>query len=72
MLAYSTYSLYLVKFSDANGNTMEANMRTKFIEVADRRTAKRRAPWAAKIVKVHGGYRAFESLSDYATWRKQK
>ena len=29
-------------------------------------------PWACKIVKVDGGYMAFESIVDYDTWRKQK
>lgn len=30
------------------------------------------APWASKVVRVCGGYKAFESLTDYATWRNQK
>ncbi len=29
------------------------------------------APWAAKIVKVDGGYMAFESIDDYNTWKRQ-
>jgi len=36
------------------------------------RDAKRQAPWAAKIVKVEGGYKAFESIADYETWKRQK
>lgn len=47
-------------------------MRTMYIDCKDRRTAARRAPWAAIIVKVEGGYLAFESRDDYHTWLKQK
>lgn len=47
-------------------------MKKEFIECKDRRTAYRRCPWAAKIVKVEGGYMAFESLDDYRIWRGQK
>jgi len=36
------------------------------------RAAKRIAPWAAVIAKTFGGFIAFESVADYATWRKQK
>lgn len=34
--------------------------------------AKKRAPWAAKIVKVYGGYIAFDCYQDYLTWHNQK
>lgn len=47
-------------------------MRTEFVECKSRSTAVRRCPWAAKIVKVDGGYRAFESISDYRVWKGQK
>lgn len=47
-------------------------MRQEMIECKTRETAKRRAPWAAKIVKVEGGYMAFESVNDYETWKRQK
>lgn len=47
-------------------------MRQEMIECRTRRTAARRCPWAAKIVKVCGGYLAFESVADYETWRRQK
>lgn len=47
-------------------------MRTVFIECKSRSTAKRRAPWAAVITKVDGGFMAFESVSDYEMWRNQK
>lgn len=30
------------------------------------------APWASKIVRVCGGYMAFESWTDYETWKNQK
>lgn len=30
----------------------------------------RQCPWAAKIVKVSGGYAAFESINDWKTWKK--
>lgn len=42
------------------------------IECKSRKTAIRKAPWAAKIVKVEGGYLAFESMADYQTWKRQK
>lgn len=47
-------------------------MRTEFIACTSRSTAVRQCPWAAKVVKVEGGYRAFESLADYQVWRNQK
>jgi hypothetical protein len=47
-------------------------MRKQFIKCKTRKTAERRAPWASYIVKVEGGYRAFESSYDYETWRKQQ
>ena len=47
-------------------------MRTEFLQVASRSTAARRAPWAAKIAKVEGGFMAFESRDDYRIWRGQK
>lgn len=30
------------------------------------------APWAASIIRVQGGYMAFESVKDAQTWRNQK
>lgn len=47
-------------------------MRQEFVACASRSTAKRRCPWAAVIAKVEGGYHAFESVTDYETWRRQK
>ncbi len=34
--------------------------------------AKEKATWASKVVKVEGGYMAFEFMSDYTTWKNQK
>ena len=53
-------------------NNKEGNMRSQFIECKTRAIAARQCPWAAKIVKVEGGYRAFESIQDYNTWKNQK
>jgi len=47
-------------------------MRTQFIDCRTRKTAINHAPWASKIVKVEGGYMAFESVTDYAVWKNQK
>ena len=30
------------------------------------------APWAVKIVKVTGGWMAFDSLGDFQTWIRQR
>ena len=32
----------------------------------------RLVPWAEKIIKVWGGWMAFESDPDFKTWRSQK
>jgi hypothetical protein len=40
-------------------------MRQEFCEVKTRKTAIKHMPWASWIVKVCGGYRGFESYSDY-------
>jgi hypothetical protein len=47
-------------------------MRNCFIEAKSKKDAQKKAPWAAKIVKVEGGYHAFESIVDYTNWSKQK
>ncbi len=47
-------------------------MRTELIECKTRKTAERRAPWAAIIIKVEGGYMAFESREAHTTWLNQK
>lgn len=33
---------------------------------------KRQCPWAAKVVRVGGGYLAFESIEDWKAWIKQR
>jgi hypothetical protein len=47
-------------------------MRTEMIDCNTRKQAVKQAPWAAVIVKVCGGYKAFESASDAAIFRNQK
>lgn len=47
-------------------------MKQGFVECKTRRTAVKRMPWAAKIVKVEGGYKGFESIVEYEIWRNQK
>lgn len=47
-------------------------MRTMFIHCKTRRTAVKYAPWASFIVKVDGGFCAFESTDDYRVWRNQR
>jgi len=47
-------------------------MRTEYHTNITRKQAVKLMPWATKIVKVEGGYKGFESISDYETWRKQK
>ena len=34
--------------------------------------AREKATWASKVVKVEGGYIAFEFMSDFSTWKNQK
>jgi hypothetical protein len=50
----------------------EKAMRTEYHTNITRKQAVKLMPWATKIVKVEGGYKGFESISDYETWRKQK
>jgi hypothetical protein len=47
-------------------------MRVIMIGCKTRKTAVKRSPWACKIVKVDGGYMAFESWADYRTWADQR
>lgn len=42
------------------------------IDVKSYTTARRRAPWAQKIVKVEGGFLAFDSIVGFHIWRRQK
>jgi len=47
------------------------SMRIRFVPAVTRRQAAAECPWAARIVRVDGGWMCFESLTDYATWRAQ-
>ena len=47
-------------------------MRTQFLQVTTRSQAIKSAPWALAIIKVCGGFQAFESKADYKTWKKQR
>ena len=47
-------------------------MRVEFVECKSRKTAARKCPWSAIIEKVDGGFRCFESIDDYRTWRNQR
>lgn len=47
-------------------------MRQVFIACKYRYQAVKKCDWAAIIVKVFGGYHAFESVDDYKTWKQQK
>jgi len=48
-------------------------MRTELIvDAATLKEAAAKAPWAAVIIQVTGGWMAFESAVDYLTWGKQK
>ncbi len=47
-------------------------MRREMIEAKSAKQARLMAPWAAVVAKVEGGYMAFESVADYATWRAQR
>lgn len=47
-------------------------MRTQLVTVKNITEAKKAMPWASRIVRVEGGYRGFESVTDYKTWKNQK
>ena len=47
-------------------------MRKQFVECKSRSTAKRKCPWASRIMKVVDGYICFESVEDYRIAKKQK
>jgi hypothetical protein len=47
-------------------------MRQQFTEAKTRKSASKDCPWAARVVKVDGGYMCFESEADYQTWKQQK
>lgn len=43
-----------------------------FIECRCRKTAKRRAPWASVIVKVEGGFLAFDCYAEFQDWKRER
>lgn len=47
-------------------------MKKDLLIVKTKKDAMKKAPWACKIVKVTGGYMAFESWDDFETWKNQK
>lgn len=52
-------------------------MRTSFYECEEhnrknRAKALKEMPWATKVCAVCGGYKGFESWTDYYIWRNQK
>ena len=47
-------------------------MQTEFIQATTAAQANKLATWAAKVVKVDGGYMAFESIAYYEMWKAQK
>ena len=47
-------------------------MRTEYREFKTRRAAIKHMPWAAKILKVDGGYMGFESITDYNIRKNQR
>jgi len=47
-------------------------MRREHIECKTAKQARSKAPWAAKVVKVEGGYLAFESIADWRAWANQR
>jgi hypothetical protein len=46
-------------------------MKKEFVTCKYRYQAIKAMPWAAKIVKVDGGYMGFESITDYRNWKTQ-
>lgn len=53
-------------------STKGIEMRKEFVEAKRASEARRKAPWAAVVAKVVGGYIAFESVVEYETWRRQR
>ena len=43
-----------------------------FLEVSTKKEAVTMATWACKIIKVSGGYLAFEYETDYNVWKQQR
>jgi len=47
-------------------------MRTELIRLKTYNGAKKRAPWAAIIARIYGGFIAFESVDDFIKWKANK
>lgn len=47
---------------------MKTEKRYLFIETKSIEEAAKAAPWAAIIFEVQGGYRAYESVTDFQEW----
>lgn len=47
-------------------------MRREFVECATYATARRRCPWAVKVMKLVGGFMCFEWEEDYRIAKQQK
>ncbi len=47
-------------------------MKKELIIASSAKSARKLAPWAAKVIKVEGGYMAFESVNDAKIWKNQK
>jgi len=47
-------------------------MKTEIVYTSSISEARKEMPWAAKIVKIEGGYKGFESLYDYKVWAGQE
>jgi hypothetical protein len=47
-------------------------MRKQFVACKDRRTAFRRCPWTAVLIKVDGGFMCFESFNDWRIWDRNR
>jgi hypothetical protein len=47
-------------------------MKKQHIDASTAAQARKLAPWAEKVIRVEGGYLAFESAADYKTWKNQK
>lgn len=46
-------------------------MKQEFVRAKSKMAAKAKCSWAVKIIRVEGGYQAFESWDDYQTWKNQ-
>lgn len=44
----------------------------KFIQCETRQEAIAACPWATVVIKVYGGYMAFEFFDNYEVWKNQK